>query len=94
MQLELVLRSLHRIVVYSKVGCHLCERAIAVLRSSPANLELQVTDIANDPKIFKEYYLSIPVVEINGEVLFQASDINKCDDIEKKLREILRRLDE
>jgi glutaredoxin len=79
--------------VYSKLGCHLCERAIDVLRSSSANVEVQVIDIANDPEIFKEYFLSIPVVELDGKVLFQASDINKPDDIEKKLPEILRHLD-
>jgi glutaredoxin len=83
-----------KVVLYSKNGCHLCERAHSVLQEldSCQNIVLEIVDISKDPDHFEKYFLSIPVVEIDGEVVFQASDIRSPSDIETKLRSIIEEL--
>ena len=83
---------MHRIVVYSKEGCHLCEKVLNFLRNFTANLDLRIIEITDDPIIFKEFYLSIPVVELDGKIVFQASDINSPGDLETKLGAIVAAL--
>jgi len=78
---------MHRVVIFSKDGCHLCEHAISTLMelSKSHSLEVHTFEITKDPKVFEKYYLSIPVVELDGKIVFQASDIDSPDDIERKL---------
>ena len=86
---------MHKIVVYSKDGCHLCERAIAKLEDLSKNHEFQLTrfEISDERRIFEKYVLSIPVVELDGRVVFQASDITVPGDIEVKLEKVVQALD-
>jgi glutaredoxin len=83
-----------KVVLYSKNGCHLCERALSVLQEldSRQNIVLEIVDISKDPDHFEKHFLSIPVIEIDGEVVFQASDIRSPSDIETKLRSIIEEL--
>jgi glutaredoxin len=85
---------MHKVVIYSKEGCHLCKRALKELRAlqEEGGFELKVTDITKDNVLLERYYLSIPVVELDGDIIFQASDINMPRDIEQKLETILRSL--
>ncbi len=52
------------------------------------NFKLQEFDIARDSIIFEKYFLLIPVVELDGKIVFQATDIEKPGDIETKLDDI------
>jgi glutaredoxin len=65
------------VTVFSKQGCHLCERVIETLESLSARLDLQVrvVNINDDPSVRIKYLLTIPVVQINGEDVFDARDM-------------------
>ena len=61
------------LLVYSKPGCHLCEEAVRVLTHLQAQMPftLEEVNIEGDPVLFAEYGEQIPVVLVNGEVLFE-----------------------
>jgi glutaredoxin len=81
---------LHKVIVYSKQGCHLCERAIAKLNelSKMDSFEVQTFEITRNEAIFEKYSISIPVVELDGRIVFRVEDIDSPDDIEIKLNVI------
>ncbi len=60
------------VVLYSAVGCHLCDRARATLEALREELgfELRERDITGDPKLEAAYRELIPVVEIDGRSAF------------------------
>jgi glutaredoxin len=57
-----------RVVLYSAEGCHLCERARAVLAGSGEPFD--EVDITGDPRLEAAYREWLPVVEIDGERAF------------------------
>ncbi len=61
------------LTVYSKPGCHLCEEAIRVLTRLQAQtpFTLEEINIEDDPKLFAALGEQIPVVLLNGNVLFE-----------------------
>lgn len=63
------------VTVFSKKGCHLCERVIEALRTlSPRyDLEVRVVDITLDAKLTSKYLLTVPVVQVEGREVFDAS---------------------
>ncbi|HEX4759712.1 MAG TPA: glutaredoxin family protein [Thermoleophilaceae bacterium] len=62
-----------RVTLYGKPGCHLCDEARAVVaevrRERP--FELIEVDITFDPGINRRYAERIPVLELNGEEVFE-----------------------
>jgi len=60
------------VAVYHADGCHLCERALDVVRGLRAELgfELDEIDITDDPVLEAEYRQWLPVVEIDGRRRF------------------------
>jgi glutaredoxin len=56
------------VVLYSADGCHLCEKARAVLEQSGEPFE--EIDITGDPELEAAYREWLPVVEIDGERAF------------------------
>jgi glutaredoxin len=60
------------VVVYHAVGCHLCERAIDVVRDAQEELgfELALIDIGGDPELESRYRERLPVIEIDGRDAF------------------------
>jgi glutaredoxin len=62
-----------RVTLYGKPGCHLCDEARAVVaevrRERP--FELIEVDITFDPGINRRYTERIPVLELNGEEVFE-----------------------
>jgi glutaredoxin len=59
------------IVVYSRPGCHLCERAIerlVALHGEGYRFELHEVDIESDDLLLRRHLEKIPVVEIDGIV--------------------------
>ncbi len=59
--------------LYGKPGCHLCEEAReaieAMRRERP--FELREVDVSLDPVLHARYGERIPVVELDGEEIFE-----------------------
>ncbi len=49
-------------ILYSTLGCHLCDQALAIVRPK-LSTEIQIVDIADDERLFELYGLRIPVVK-------------------------------
>jgi glutaredoxin len=64
-----------RIVLYSRPGCGLCDEAREVLEAqrSRTPFDLDEVDISADDAMELEYGIRIPVVEIDGEEVFEIS---------------------
>ena len=60
--------SLRRVTVYHAEGCHLCERALEVVREAREQepFELDLVDIGGRAELEAEYREYIPVIEIDG----------------------------
>jgi hypothetical protein len=61
------------ITVYSRDGCHLCQRAIEELEPLVAapGIRLEIVDIEADPRLHAAYLERIPVVALDGEELYE-----------------------
>ncbi len=61
------------LILYGKPGCHLCEDArVAVLAATERrDVELREVDVSLDPVLERRYGLRIPVLELDGEELFE-----------------------
>ena len=57
-----------RVVLYTAHGCHLCERARAVLDGE--GVAYDEVDITGEPALEAAYREWLPVVEIDGERAF------------------------
>jgi Glutaredoxin-like domain (DUF836) len=64
---------LARAVLYGKPGCHLCEDARAAVERVRAERPfiLEEVDVTLDPVLHRRYGERIPVLELDGEELFQ-----------------------
>jgi hypothetical protein len=62
-----------RVTLYGKPGCHLCDDARAVVRSvaEPRGVPVEEVDVSVDPELHHRYGERIPVVAVDGEVLFE-----------------------
>lgn len=58
-----------RVVLYTRVGCHLCDDALQMLQEH--GLVIECVDVDGDPGLRKQYGDSVPVVEIDGRVRFR-----------------------
>lgn len=54
--------------LYSRPGCHLCERAEELLETiaTECPIDLEVIDITTDPDLFERFRYEIPVVAVEG----------------------------
>lgn len=61
-----------RLTLYHAEGCHLCERALAVVESARTehDFALRLVDIGGDPDLESRYRTLLPVLEIDGEIAF------------------------
>ena len=62
-----------RVTLYGKPGCHLCDDARAVVERVRAAhpFELREVDVSLDPELDRAYGERIPVLELDGEELFE-----------------------
>jgi glutaredoxin len=63
----------HRVVLYSRAGCHLCDvaREIVLTQRERLGFEFQEIDIEADDDLELDYGIRIPVVEVDGEEAFE-----------------------
>jgi glutaredoxin len=63
----------HRVVLYSRAGCHLCDvaREIVFAQRERHDFAFEEVDIEGDDELELEYGIRIPVVEIDGEEAFE-----------------------
>jgi glutaredoxin len=81
-----------RIVLYTRIGCHLCETAheeLALARRR-YGFQLQSVDIDADPELVTKYGEQVPVIAVNGEVRFRGQ-VNRVL-LERLLRAESRRV--
>ncbi len=71
--LSYALRDVVTLTLYSKSDCHLCVEAMTALRHLQPELgfELEERDITTDDALQRAYFERIPVVALDGEVLFE-----------------------
>jgi glutaredoxin len=61
----------HDVVLYTRVGCHLCDDAKAMLQRYLPHCPIVEVDIDTDPELRKQYDIEVPVVQIDGQVRFR-----------------------
>ncbi len=85
---------MHKIVVFSKEGCHLCENAIEILKElqKDGKFELEVVDIRTDESLHREYFLKIPVVRLDERKVFEVEDIALQKEAKVKLEHLVSSL--
>jgi glutaredoxin len=61
------------LTLYGKPGCHLCDDARAAVERVMARraVPLEQVDISRDPVLYKRYGERIPVLEMDGETVFE-----------------------
>jgi len=62
----------HRVVLFTKDGCTLCDKALHILDRVGMlfPLEVETFDITTDPDVYARYQDKIPVLHIDGEEAF------------------------
>lgn len=73
----MAVRSAHSVVLYTKEGCCLCERAREVIKRLQPDFDLAVQeiDITAKPSLFERYRYKIPVIVIDGLHEFEPNKI-------------------
>jgi glutaredoxin len=61
------------VVMYTRLRCHLCDDAWALLEEAHARLSfaLEKVDVDTDPALAARYGMEVPVVTIDGKVRFR-----------------------
>ena len=61
------------LTLYGKPGCHLCDEArVAVERvTARRGVPLEQVDVSLDPVLYARYGERIPVLEMDGETVFE-----------------------
>ena len=61
------------VTLYGKPGCHLCDDAREMVARVRAEhpFDLREVDVSLDPVLLREYGERIPVLELDGEELFE-----------------------
>ncbi|MCX6178384.1 MAG: glutaredoxin family protein [Chlorobiales bacterium] len=63
----------HRVILYGKVECCLCDEAMEVLQKVNAVVpfDLEKIDISDNPELLARFGLKIPVVFVDGVQVFK-----------------------
>jgi glutaredoxin len=66
---------MHRVVLYARASCHLCDLARASVLSVRERIafDFEEVDIERDEALELEYGIRIPVVAVDGEDLFEVT---------------------
>lgn len=80
------------VTIYSRPDCHLCHEAEAAIRRSPCHqeIEIELVNIDEDPRLQQRYKHDIPVVFINGVKVFKHRVAP--DDFCRKVRRLRKKM--
>jgi len=81
-----------KLTLYSKKECHLCDIAKNELDDLGNEIAFLITevDIEKDPEVFEKYKHLIPVIEMDGKVIFTGRiDREKLKNAVKKKSKLL-----
>ena len=62
----------HRVVLYARPDCHLCDQArngLEQLRAAGMSFELDEVNIESDDGLHSRFLERIPVIELEGEIV-------------------------
>ena len=64
---------MHRVVLYSRPGCHLCDvaREVVLTVRDAVPFDFEEIDIEGEDELELEYGIRIPVVDVDGEERFE-----------------------
>lgn len=65
---------LHKVTIYGKPGCHLCQAAADVVQKVVGtNLAILIekVDITQDAELLEKYRNDVPVIEVDGREAFR-----------------------
>ena len=82
---------MRKIVVYSKDGCHLCEKVIAELEKlrSAEGFDLTTREITGDPELYERYKNMIPVISIDGILKLAGIALSNCATLKQTLEKAI-----
>jgi len=82
-----------KVTVYSKDGCHLCERVLTELEklNDPKLFEVVIKDITTDPELYERYSQLIPVVAVDDQVKLAGSALANPSTLTQTLRNTVRK---
>jgi len=80
-----------KIVVYSKEGCHLCEKVISELEQlrSIENFDLTTMDITEDSELYERYKNIIPVISVDGVVKLAGTAVSNPLILKEALKRVV-----
>jgi len=63
----------HKVTLYGKKECCLCDKALELLQKVNASLpfDLEKRDISGDPELLEKFGLAIPVIFVDGIQVFK-----------------------
>ena len=63
----------HKVTLYGKKNCCLCDEALELLQKVNASLpfDLEKTDISDNPELLEKFGLTIPVIFVDGIQAFK-----------------------
>ena len=69
------------VILYTTLGCHLCEQANALIKPllAECDWQLQEVDIADDNHLMARYGIRIPVLAIPNTGIENADNANNAD---------------
>ena len=64
---------MHRVTLYSRPGCHLCDdaRAVVLAVRDRHGFAFEEIDITQDDVLLRDYAIRIPVVAVDGQERFE-----------------------
>ena len=74
--------------MYTKDGCHLCERVLEKLLelNSKNTFTITTRDISKNKELFERYEHVIPVVEVNGKITVAGAALSNANTMPDVLR--------
>jgi hypothetical protein len=65
----------HRVVLYSRPGCHLCDvaRETILQQRDRSPFDFEEVDIEGEDELELEYGIRVPVVEVDGDEAFEVT---------------------
>jgi glutaredoxin len=80
------------VIIYSRPDCHLCHEAEEAIRHSSCSpeVEIEMVNIDEDPRLQELYKDDVPVVFINGVKVFKHRV--SPEDFCRKVRRLAKRL--